>query len=82
MQALGISNKEFHHILDVCRRIPTDESTSALDARKFLVARLREECPEAAARISQLDLQEMERLYQEILTALRAGTDSALWASS
>ena len=82
MEPLGIDNEEFQHILQVCRRIPTDESTSATDTKKFLIARLREECPQAATRVGQLSGQQMERLYQEILTFLRAGNDSALWASS
>jgi hypothetical protein len=80
METLGISNEEFQHILDVCRRIPTDESTSAGDLRQFLIAHLREESPQAAVRLGQLNSQQMEYLYQEILTSLRAGADSALWA--
>jgi hypothetical protein len=80
MDTLGFSNEEFQHILEACRRIPTDESTSATETKEFLVARLREESPQAAARVSQLSTQQMERLYQEILTSLRAGSDSALWA--
>jgi hypothetical protein len=79
MQNLGLSPEEFRHVVRACERVPVNTHTPSLDLKRFLATRLSDELPDAAARIEQFDDRQVDQLRQEIVAALDAHADSALW---
>jgi hypothetical protein len=73
------SSSEFELILQLCQRVVINESTSAEDTRRFLVARLCNQSPRAAAHLARLDARQMEELFRRVLTHSRSGARSTLW---
>jgi hypothetical protein len=71
---------EFELIVQLCQRVLINESTSAEDTRRFLVARLGDQSPQAAVHLARLDARQMEELFRCVLARLRTGAQSALWA--
>jgi hypothetical protein len=80
MNSLELSPQEFRAIVRVCQRVLINTQTPSLELRQFLVTRLSESFPETATRIEGFDERQMQELRQEVLDAVRANAESALWA--
>jgi hypothetical protein len=79
MDALGLTPDQFRHVVRSCERVLINETTAVEDLKRFLVTRLRDSCPDAAAQVAQLDAARMEALRREVVAAMQSGTGSALW---
>ncbi len=75
-----LNPEEFRDVVRACERVLINAYTPAQELRDFLVARFRNDgFPESAARFAQLDDDQVRDLREQILVALQANEESALW---
>jgi hypothetical protein len=79
MHSLGLTPEEFQLIVHACERILVSPHRMDVDLKPFLVAHLVGTSPDLAARVAELDNNQMAALREEVLTASQAPTESALW---
>jgi hypothetical protein len=79
MQVLGLTQPEFEQIIRVCQRAPVGVFTTAPELKLFLMARLRRELPDTAARIGDFDEQQNAELWEEVVQAVKTDAGSVLW---
>jgi hypothetical protein len=79
MCMLGLEPEKFHEVLRCCQRVILNSSVSHLDLRMFLVLRLREYQPRAAAQIGQFTEEEITELRMRIAEALNAERMQLTW---
>jgi hypothetical protein len=79
MPSLQLLSEEFQHILRCCQRVLVNEFTPVADLKHYLVARLREQHPDAAAVVEQLTDAQMHELAT-MCAGFRQEATSALWS--
>src|SRR5262249_2815788 len=79
MNQLSLTPEQYGHVVHCCRRVLLNLTTSPLDLKRYLVTRLNDSHPEAAALIEHLDTRQMGRLLEQILASLHAGAEAHLW---
>jgi hypothetical protein len=80
MRSLGLTPEEFDRVLRAYQRALVTDNSTASEPKPFLVARLRGECPGTAAKIEAFDDAQAQALWEQLSAAVKAGTESALWA--
>jgi hypothetical protein len=73
MNATTLSQGEFAQVVRCCQRVLINESTCIDDLKHYLVARLRDTSPTAAANIERLSGAQAHDLIRDVLAALETG---------
>jgi hypothetical protein len=78
MSLLHLPPAEFEYILNCCQRVLVKEFTQVADLKHFLVARLGDDYPVAAASVEQLTDEQMHDLAS-LCATVRDEAPSVLW---